>query len=111
MAIYANLTVDQGTDFEASVEVTDVNGEGVELTSYTYYGQVRKTYRSLTAVDFNITLDPFDSSSLIISLSADQTNAMKPGRYVYDVEVVSTSGQVTRVIEGQLELTPSVTRI
>lgn len=111
MAIYANLTVDQGTDFDASVDVTDANGLGVDLTTYTYFGQVRKTYNSLTAVDFTITLDPNAPYSLIISLSADQTNAMKPGRYVYDVEVVSPTNQVTRVLEGQLELTPSVTRI
>jgi hypothetical protein len=35
---------------------------------------------------------------------------MKAGRYVYDVEISSGGGTVTRVIEGQLEITPSVTR-
>lgn len=111
MAIYANLTVDQGTDFDASVDVIDAYGSAVDLSAYTANGQVRKTYRSLTAVDFVITKDASSSYTLDISLTADQTNAMKPGRYVYDVEVVSPAGQVTRVIEGQLELTPSVTRI
>jgi hypothetical protein len=109
MAIYANLTVDQGTDFDASVDVTDANGNGVDLSNYTYFGQVRKTYGSLTAVDFTITLDP-NQYTLIIALSADQTNNMKPGRYVYDVEVRDELNITTRVLEGQLEVTPSVTR-
>ena len=36
---------------------------------------------------------------------------MKPGRYVYDVEIVhDVSGSVTRVVEGQMEITPGVTQ-
>ena len=35
---------------------------------------------------------------------------MKPGRYVYDVIVMSDGNVPTRVLEGQLEITPSVTR-
>jgi hypothetical protein len=45
-----------------------------------------------------------------ISLSAVQTSAMRAGRYVYDVEIVDSIGNVTRVVEGQLEVTPRVTR-
>ena len=111
MAIYANLTVDQGSDFDASVDVIDGDGNAVDLSTYTYSGQIRKTYNSLTAVDFTISVGAEQVYTLNISLTAAQTNAMKAGRYVYDVEVVSPSGVVTRVIEGQVELTPSVTRI
>ena len=111
MAIYANLTVDQGSEFEASVDVIDGDGNAVDLSQFTYHGQIRKTYNSLTAVDFDIELDINQLYTLNISLSASKTNAMKAGRYVYDVEVVSPAGTVTRVIEGQVELTPSVTRI
>jgi hypothetical protein len=36
---------------------------------------------------------------------------MKAGRYVYDVEITQTSsGAVTRVLEGQVEVTPGVTQ-
>jgi len=35
---------------------------------------------------------------------------MKPGRYVYDIEITKTSSGIkTRVIEGQLHVTPGVT--
>ena len=46
-----------------------------------------------------------------ISLTNAQTNAMKAGRYVYDVEITSSGGTKTRVLEGQLEITPGVTTI
>ena len=34
---------------------------------------------------------------------------MKAGRYVYDVEI-NSGGTITRVVEGQVEVTPGVTR-
>ena len=44
-----------------------------------------------------------------IQLSAAQTTAMKAGRYVYDLEITSSGGAVSRVVEGQLEVNPGVT--
>jgi len=37
---------------------------------------------------------------------------LKAGRYVYDVEILSNDSPpiVTRVIEGQIDITPRVTR-
>jgi hypothetical protein len=109
MAIYANLTVDQGSDFSSVVTVTDSDDQLVDLTNYTRVGQIRKTYTSSTAVDFVITSNTPTNGELTITLTAAQTASMKPGRYVYDVEIVS-GGVVTRVVEGQLEVTPRVTR-
>ena len=109
MAIYANLTVDQGSDFSSVVTVTDSDGALVDLTNYTYRGQIRKTYTSSTAVDFAITVNTPTNGELTISLTASQTSNMKAGRYVYDVEIES-GNVVTRVVEGQMEVTPRVTR-
>ena len=36
---------------------------------------------------------------------------MKPGRYVYDIEIRSSAGVKTRVLEGQMEIMPGVTKI
>ena len=35
MAVYANLTVDQGTDFSSNVDVTDADGDAISLVGYT----------------------------------------------------------------------------
>jgi len=49
-------------------------------------------------------------ATIRLILSDTQTNSMKAGRYVYDVEITSPSGEKTRVLEGQVEVTPGVTR-
>ena len=108
MAIYANLTADQGSTFESSIDVTGSDGVALDLTTYTIRAQVRKSYNSSTAVDFITTKD--SSGRIGLSLLATQTGNMKAGRYVYDVEIESSSATVSRVLEGQLEITPRVTR-
>jgi hypothetical protein len=35
---------------------------------------------------------------------------MKAGRYVYDIEVRDSNMNVTRIVEGQLEVLPGVTQ-
>jgi len=35
---------------------------------------------------------------------------MKAGRYLYDVEMTSSGGTVTRILEGQIEVIAGVTR-
>jgi hypothetical protein len=110
MAIYSNLTVDQGSTFKATIDVTDSDGDALNLTGYTVAGQLRKNYNSSTATNFTSSVTNASDGTIQISLSATQTNSLKAGRYVYDVEITSSGGDVTRVIEGQLEVTPGVTR-
>jgi len=110
MAIVSNLTVDQGSTFSASIDITDTEDNILVLTGYTVAGQIRKTYDSSTAVNFTGSVSNATSGEVTISLTATQTNALVAGRYVYDVEITSAGGTVTRVIEGQVEVTPGVTQ-
>ena len=111
MAIYANLTVDQGSSFESTIDITDSENNPVNLTGYTFRGQIRKTYASTTSVSFTITSSTPTGGSIKLVLSAEQTSEIKAGRYLYDVEIISSTNTVTRVIEGQIEVTPRVTRV
>ena len=36
MAVYANLTVDQGSFFQSTVSVADIDNNAIDLTNYTY---------------------------------------------------------------------------
>lgn len=111
MAVISNLSVDQGATFTAEVAVSDNDGAILDLTGYTAEGQIRKTYTSSTSIDFTAAIEAPTTGNVNISLSAAQTGAMKPGRYVYDVEITNDGGTtVTRILEGQVEVTPSVTR-
>ena len=110
MAIYSNLTIDQGSTFKADIDVTDSDGDALNLAGYTVAGQLRKNYSSSTSTDFTASVTSTINGTIRISLSATQTNDLKAGRYVYDVEITSSTGEVTRVLEGQVEVTPGVTR-
>lgn len=109
MATYSNLYIDQGSDFSFSVDLTTTTGS-IDLTDYTSRGQIRKSYTSSTATDFYISVNILESE-LVCSLTAAQTSALKPGRYVYDIEILSGDATpiVTRVVEGQIDVTPRVT--
>jgi hypothetical protein len=111
MAIYSNLTLDQGSSFLAYVDVTDSSGNVLALTGYTVAGQIRKTYSSTTAVNFSATVSNATAGTISLSLTDTETNSMKPGRFVYDVEILSGAGTRTRVLEGQVEVTPGVTQV
>lgn len=111
MAIYANLLADQGSNFVSKITVNNDAGSPLNLTGYTAKGQVRKSYASTTQYDLHATVDADPTTGIIdIDLTASQTASMRAGRYVYDVEITSGAGVVTRVVEGQLEVTPRVTR-
>jgi len=111
MAIYSNLTVDQGSSFLAYVDVTDSSANVLNLTGYTVAGQIRKNYSSSTAVSFIASVSNATGGTVSLSLTDTVTNAMKAGRYVYDVEILAGNGTRTRVLEGQVEVTPGVTQI
>jgi len=109
MATYKNLFIDQGSDFNVTIDLAPIVGSLV-LTNYTGRGEIRKTYNSITKTDFTVTLDSVNKE-LVCNITAAQTALLKSGRYVYDLEILSSDNPsiVTRVIEGQVDVTPRVT--
>ena len=96
----------------AEIDVTDSSGDALDLNGYTVEGQLRKTYTSTTSTAFTSSVYNAAGGVVKISLNATATNLLKAGRYVYDVEITKTStGEITRIIEGQLEVRPGVTRV
>ena len=110
MAIIANLYIDQGTDYTITVDVTDSAGDILDLTDYTATAQIRKTYTSSSLSATFTTSIAAVAGQVTISLTDTQTSALEAGRYVYDLNIESSLGVKTRVIEGQAVVTPGVTR-
>lgn len=108
MAIKANITIDQGTDFSTTISVTDEDGVAVDLSGYTGAAQLRKWYTSTNSTSFDVTLS---DSSVSLGLSSSVTTNLAAGRYVYDVELTDTSANtISRILEGIVTVTPNVTR-
>jgi len=107
MATYTVFTIDQGSDFAATANLQDANGLPLNITNCTVRGQMRKSYFSTGSYNFTCTIVNATSGIISISMAAALTALIKAGLYVFDIEVVGVS-TITRVLEGQIEVTPSV---
>lgn len=109
MAIKANLIIDQGADFTTTVNVTDDDDNIINLTGYTGSAQIRKHYTSITYYSFTVSIAAA-YGEVTLGLTANTSNSMTPGRYVYDCELIDGNGKTSRLIEGIVTLTPQVTK-
>lgn len=109
MATKANLVIDQGSTFSADLNLTDENGEPLDLGGYTANSQIRKWYTSANPAAVFTTDIHTNNAVITLSLTADQTSNLVAGRYVYDVEL-NDGAEVSRIVEGIVTVTPQVTR-
>tara|TARA_R110000796_G_scaffold213973_2_gene329993 strand:- start:2102 stop:2455 length:354 start_codon:yes stop_codon:yes gene_type:complete len=117
MAQYEEFTIDQGADVAVEIHLVNLDGSAKDLTNHSINAKLKKTYTSDSAdtLSFNsIIATPSTGGVATISLTNIQTDTLKNGRYVYDVEMsyVDSAGDsiVERVLEGRVQVTPSVTR-
>lgn len=108
MATKANLVIDQGSSFNVSIDLANEDDDPINLTGYTGASEIRKHYTSTTSTPFTVTV--YAAGSVDLSLTPAQTADLVSGRYLYDVELTSSGGIVTRVVEGIVTVNPQITR-
>jgi hypothetical protein len=109
MATKADLIIDQGTTFSTELSLKDGNGDPLNLNGFTSNSALKKWYTSQNSVPFTTFINTA-AGSITLELDANTTTSLPCGRYVYDVNVTEiTTGSVSRVIEGMITVTPSVT--
>ena len=87
-----------------------ITNSSFNLSEYNIISQIKRWYGSSTYIDLQSEiLDP-SVGMLMISLSPEETILLRPGRYVYDVVMISPLGITTRVIEGIALVKQGVTR-
>jgi len=110
MATKANLVIDQGTTFSATLNLTDEFGNPLSLNGFHANSQMRKWYTSSNSVTFNTFIN-IASGTITLELESNTTINIDAGRYVYDVDITENStNTVSRVVEGIITVTPAVTR-
>jgi hypothetical protein len=109
VALKANITIDQGTDFSTTIDVTDEDGNSIDLSGYTGTSQMRKHYTSSNATAFSVAVTVL-TGAVTISMNAATTGTLTSGRYVYDVELRDAANTVSRLVEGIVTVSPQVTR-
>jgi hypothetical protein len=104
-----NIVADQGATFNFNfrVETDDV---AWNLSDYAFAMQVRRSTSSDTVL-LNITSATMTSLGAVsVTVTAATMNTLPAGRWVYDVELTSSGGQVTRILEGRFIVKAQVTQ-
>lgn len=114
-----SLTIKQGSTWHFKATWKDKDGNLIDLTGYTIRSQVRPYLSSSTVIfEMNsatpasgVSFAALDASGEIeVTLTANFTAALSFDAAVYDMEAVSPSGEVTRLLEGGVYLSKEVTR-
>ena len=109
-----DILIEQGATYSQLVTYKE-SGVAVNLTGYTARMQVRSTLESATSVvelttaNGRIALGGA-AGTITLTISATDTAALTAGRGVYDLELVSGSGIVTRLLQGVATISRNVTR-
>ena len=110
---YQNIYLNQGDTFTLQTTLTDDYGNPFNLNGYTVQSVGKQSYYSTSpSIIFTSTIT--DASNEVIQLSANsQVTANVPtipvNKMVYDVIITDAQGNVTRVLEGQVIVSPGVT--
>lgn len=109
------IVLEQGETWRPVLTLKDATGAVVDLTSYSARMQVRETIESpspvitLTSSGGGITIDGA-AGTLALRLPAEVTAALPWTHAVYDLEIESPGGDVTRLLKGEVEVNREVTR-
>lgn len=117
----ATVATASGTSFTVTNPAQGIYVSGglatapVNVTNYTAELQIRSlpsdplAVLTLTSASGAITVTPLDGE-FAVHATANQTRAIDEGTYYYDIEITSPTGVVTRLAQGQVIVTPEVTR-
>ena len=108
-----NFVCPQGSTFRRTLTYT-LDNLPVNLSGYSSRLQVRQAYYSDNPIvslvsGSGITIGG-SAGTIDILMSASVTSGFPTGTHVYDLEIISPSNLVDRLIEGTFNVTPEVTR-
>jgi hypothetical protein len=109
MAFYSEITIEQNATFSTTINVEDIQGDAINLSSYTAAAQMRKSPYSVTSTSFVVETSN-TVGELVLSMDSANTANLSPGRYLFDLNITSTTNTVTRVVEGIVTVTAGITR-
>jgi hypothetical protein len=104
-----NIVAEQGATFNLNFRV-ETDGTPWNLTGYTFAMQVRRSTSASTTL-LNITSATMTSVGRVsATVNAATMSDVPAGRWVYDIELTSSGGEVTRILEGRFIVTAEVTQ-
>lgn len=110
-----NIKMEQGSTFLRTFNITDDEGTVVDLTDYIARMQIRSDVAASSVIVSCSTLANYmnidgSSGTIVVSIPATVTSTFTNTSGVYDLELESPDGVVTRLLEGNVRLSLNVTR-
>lgn len=102
-----NISIPQGSDFSETFVSSESNGSASNLAGYTGEAKLKKHSGALTSTPFSVTITG-STGEVAIALTSGKTTNLEPGRYFYDVRLTSSSGSVSRLVEGMAIVTAGI---
>jgi hypothetical protein len=109
-----NITAYQGANWDRTFTITQ-GGSALNLTGYTSAMQVREAADS-TATLVNLNTDGSGivlggtAGTIAVAITSTQSAAIPSGSFAYDLEITSSGGEVTRLLQGAFTVVGNVTR-
>jgi len=104
-----NIVAEQGATFNLNFTIA-TDGVALNLTGYTFAMQVRRSTNSSTTLLSLTSATMTSVGTVAVTVSAATMNDVPAGRWVYDIELTSSGGEVTRYLEGRFIVKAQVTQ-
>lgn len=108
MVLAKNLYVNQGASFVETIVTSDSNGQPLNLNNYTVTSQIKKSYTSTDTIYFDVSI--INNTQIQLYLDSYATANLTSVKYVYDVILSDDNGNVERIQEGTIIVSPGVSR-
>lgn len=107
-----NMLVQAGVTYNQTITLKNEAGVALDLTGATVASMIREQYTDLAPVaTFTCTvLVPATAGKFNISLTPAQTSAIAVQKGVYDIEITYLSGVKDRILQGNVIISPEVTK-
>lgn len=105
----ANIEPYQGDDWAATVTVYNEDRTLADITTYTAKAQIRLAVADSDPVVAAEMATTVESPYVFLSLTHDQT-VLLSGRYVWDLQLLSATGQIITILAGKVQVKAEVTR-
>lgn len=116
------LNIDQGSTFKRKLIFRDSNNVLVDLTGQVFTGKIKKNVTdTLEVASFSftvlnqttnlgeVTFELSDEASSAIVLKTQKGAKRTPEEFAYDIERAFPNGEVERILQGIVKISPEVT--
>jgi DNA-binding MurR/RpiR family transcriptional regulator len=104
-----NLSIEQGSSWELQMSIDSSAGNDLDITGYTFDAKIAKSYYDDNPVSITANIVNAVTGSIRLTLTPAQTSALDSAiEYIHDVDMTSTVGTVTRLMEGRATISPGL---